>query len=120
MEMGSPIMKVTREDYLKDFLFFIELSNGQYGVINLNHLAAEDKLFAQVVTSQRQRNYHFDGVTLEWENGARLPVEWASKNLVKFTSLEEDELLAELVKARAEEPRIPVDLDDLLDDQESR
>ncbi|BAX56131.1 hypothetical protein PDPUS_4_00003 (plasmid) [Photobacterium damselae subsp. piscicida] len=68
--------------FVKELIYYIELSNGDKGLVDFSPLASKHQLFNQILSEDRGINYYLDGYTIEWYNGADIAPEWVQEHLL--------------------------------------
>lgn len=76
------IIKVTDAIHIKDFLFYVELSDNTRGIVDFMPLTEQHKMFKQIVDDEKQEYYAIlDNYTINWYNGADIAPEWIKEHL---------------------------------------
>lgn len=75
------MIKVTECIYIKELLYYVELSNKQKGLINFLPLANQFDAFKQIADEGKGEQYYLDGYSIEWYNGADIAPEWIGSHL---------------------------------------
>lgn len=57
------------------------LSNNKKGLVDFAPLVEKFDLFKQIQTEDKGEQYHLDGYTIEWFNGADIAPEWIANHL---------------------------------------
>ncbi|WP_060466661.1 DUF2442 domain-containing protein [Acinetobacter sp. LMB-5] len=77
------MVKVTECVYIKELLYYIELSNNTSGLVNFAPLAEKFDEFKQVLNEDKGEQYYLDGYSIEWYNGADIAPEWLESQLAQ-------------------------------------
>ncbi|HGF5190427.1 TPA: DUF2442 domain-containing protein [Vibrio parahaemolyticus] len=68
--------------WIKDFLFYVELSDDSRGIVDFQELVDKHPMFKQIVDDDKQEYYAVtDNYTIEWYNGADIAPEWIKEHL---------------------------------------
>ncbi|EAS44128.1 hypothetical protein [Photobacterium profundum] len=89
MELIKQIKKlehIKTARYIKDFTLYVELSNGERGMINCASLARQQMLFKQVVTDDKRDVYSVNNRIIQWYNHAYIHIEWIKQNMIALNN----------------------------------
>lgn len=75
------MITVTECIYIKELLYYVELSNGSKGLVDFFPLTDEHVEFRQISDEDKGEQYYLDGYTIEWYNGSDIAPEWINKQL---------------------------------------
>lgn len=75
------MIKVTECIYIKELLYYVELSTGTKGLIDFMPLTKKHTEFKQIANEDKGEQFYLDGHSIEWYNGADIAPEWIDKQL---------------------------------------
>lgn len=75
------MIKIVECIFIKELLYYIELSSGSKGLVNFHSLCAKHPKFKQIEDEDKGEQYYLDGRSIEWYNGADIAPEWVESQL---------------------------------------
>ncbi len=75
------MIKIIECIYIKELLYYVELSNGSKGLVDFSSLASKHTAFKQILSDDKGEQYYLDGYSIEWYNGADIAPEWVEQQL---------------------------------------
>lgn len=76
------MIKVVECIFVKELLYYVELSSGSKGLIDFHPLSEKHQEFKQIEDERKGEQYYLDGYSIEWYNGADIAPEWIESHLV--------------------------------------
>lgn len=80
------MVKIVECIFIKELLYYIELSSGLKGLVNFHSLCAKHPEFKQIEDEGKGEQYYLDGYSIEWYNGADIAPEWVESRLVQIAA----------------------------------
>ena len=76
------MVRVVECIFVKELLYYIELSSGAKGLVDFFPLCDRHAKFQQIQDEGKGEQYYLDGYSIEWYNGADIAPEWVESRLV--------------------------------------